>query len=191
MISAARSSGARGDVLELMTHNAKGEVIDAYTSWEWSTLCDEITKLEVDLQPANLIVLPVAKRETPETTPISDQVFASDFATRDQSQMISDGYWWRRWESKISDFAPIRATTGNHGKPDPELAETKDSKKHVRETALPTGKLECETTQGGADVGDVPTAETLGVLARKVLSSSRHADSRGLARAVLRLLARQ
>jgi hypothetical protein len=99
MISAARSSGARGDVLELMTHNAKGEVIDAYTSWEWSTLCDEITKLEVDLQPANLIVLPVAKRETPETTPISDQVFASDFATRDQSQMISDGYQWRRWES--------------------------------------------------------------------------------------------
>jgi hypothetical protein len=38
-------------------------------------------------------------------------------------------------------------------------------------------------------VGDVPTAETLGMLARKVLSSSRHADSRGLARAVLRLLA--
>jgi hypothetical protein len=44
-------------------------------------------------------------------------------------------------------------------------------------------------TQGKADVGDVPTAQTLGTLARKVLSNSRHADSRRLARAVLRLLA--
>ncbi len=39
-------------------------------------------------------------------------------------------------------------------------------------------------------MGDVPTAETLGTLARKVLSSSRHAESRELARAVLRRLAR-
>ncbi len=44
--------------------------------------------------------------------------------------------------------------------------------------------------RGRADVGDVPTAETLGTLARKVLSTSRHQDSRRLARAVLRLLAR-
>ena len=96
---------------------------------------------------------------------------------------------WRRWESKTSDFAPNRATTGNHGKPDPELAETKDEEKHVRENALPTGKIEPEVTQGRADVGDVPTAQTLGTLARKVLSSSRHAQSRELARAVLRLVA--
>jgi hypothetical protein len=97
--------------------------------------------------------------------------------------------WWRRWESKTSDFEPIRATTGNHRKPDPELAETEDGEKHVRETALPTGKNEHVSTQGRADVGDVPTAQTLGTLARKVLSSSRHAESRELARAVLRLLA--
>jgi hypothetical protein len=97
---------------------------------------------------------------------------------------------WRRWESKTSDFAANQATTGNHGQPDPDLAETKDSKKHVRENALPTGKIEAVTTEGRADVGDVPTAQTLGTLARKVLSSSRHADSRRLARVVLRLLAR-
>ena len=54
---------------------------------------------------------------------------------------------------------------------------------------MPTGKIEPEVTQGRADVGDMPTAETLGSLARKVLSSSRHAESRELARAVLRLLA--
>jgi hypothetical protein len=82
-----------------MTHNAKGEVIDAYTSWEWSTLCDEISKLAVDLHPTKLAVLPLAKRETPETAPVSEHVFASDFATRDQSEVISDAYQWRRWES--------------------------------------------------------------------------------------------
>jgi hypothetical protein len=54
---------------------------------------------------------------------------------------------------------------------------------------LPIGKIEAEPTQGRADVGDEPTAQTLGTLARKVLSSSRHAESRELARAVLRLLA--
>ncbi len=82
-----------------MTHNAKGGVIDAYTSWEWSTLCGELTKLEVDLNPTKLIVLPVAKSETRETTAVSHQVFASDFATRDQSEMIPSAYQWRRWES--------------------------------------------------------------------------------------------
>ena len=105
--------------------------------------------------------------------------------------MISIPKWWRRWESKTSDFEPIRATTGNHGKPDPELVESKERERHVRETALPSGKIERGTAQGRADVGDMPTAQALGTLARKVLSSSRHADSRRLARAVLRLLARQ
>ena len=53
---------------------------------------------------------------------------------------------------------------------------------------MPSGKIEDEMAQGRADVGETPTAETLGSLARKVLSSSRHAESRELARAVLRLL---
>jgi len=103
--------------------------------------------------------------------------------------MISNANWWRRWESKTSDFASNRATTGSHRKLNPELAETKDGEKHVRENVLPTGNTEQGMTPGRADVGDAPTAETLGTLARKVLSCSRHAESRELARAVLRLLA--
>jgi hypothetical protein len=54
---------------------------------------------------------------------------------------------------------------------------------------LPSGKIEHNTAQGRADVGETPTAETLGTLARKVLSRARHPESRELARAVLRLLA--
>ena len=100
----------RSKVIELMTHNAKGEVIDAYTSWEWSTLCDEISKLDVDLHASKLAVLPLAKREIPETAPVSEQVFASDFATRDQSEVISDAYQWRRWESNptVGDTLTLR-----------------------------------------------------------------------------------
>jgi hypothetical protein len=55
---------------------------------------------------------------------------------------------------------------------------------------VPTGKVEPEFMLGEADVGEVPTAETLGALTRKVLSNSRQAESRELARAVLQLLAR-
>lgn len=84
----------------------------------------------------------------------------------------------------------LRADSRKHGNLDPELAETEDSEKHVRENALPTGKSERETARGRADLEDMPTAQTLGTSARKVLSSSRHAESRELARAVLRLLAR-
>jgi hypothetical protein len=95
-------------VIELMTHNAKGEVIDAYTSWEWSTLCDEISKLHVDLHSTKLEVLPLAKRETHEIAPVSEQVFASDFATRDQTEMIPSAYQWRRWESNRHWSGPVR-----------------------------------------------------------------------------------
>ena len=112
---------------------------------------------------------------------------------RNYERRINDwrrlGKWWRRWESKTSDFVPNQATTGNHRKLDPELPESKHEEKHFRENALPTGKIERENIQGRADVGDVPTAETLGRLAREVLSNSRHAESRELARAVLQLLA--
>ena len=38
---------------------------------------------------------------------------------------------------------------------------------------------------GQGEMGEVPTAETLGALTRKVLSNSRQAESRELARAVL------
>jgi len=96
---------------------------------------------------------------------------------------------WRRWESKTSDFDANQASTGNHRKHDPELPESKHEEKHFREDALPSGKIEVDTAQGRADVGNAPNAETLGTLARKVLSSSRHAASRELARVVLRLLA--
>jgi integrase len=41
-ISVARSGGARPDVIEQITHNAKGTIIDGYTTFEWQPLCDAV-----------------------------------------------------------------------------------------------------------------------------------------------------
>ncbi|MEM9728175.1 MAG: site-specific integrase, partial [Myxococcota bacterium] len=48
MISAARSGGAQKDVLERITHNARGDIIDIYTTLEWSTLCAAIRAIRLD-----------------------------------------------------------------------------------------------------------------------------------------------
>ncbi|MBW2718290.1 MAG: hypothetical protein JRD94_06960 [Deltaproteobacteria bacterium] len=60
MISAARSSGARGDVLERITHNARGGIIDVYTTWEWPALCEAVSCLKVDpdLLPGRIYDIP-------------------------------------------------------------------------------------------------------------------------------------
>lgn len=42
MISFARRGGARADVLECVTHNAKGSIIDQYTHFDWEPLCDAV-----------------------------------------------------------------------------------------------------------------------------------------------------
>jgi integrase len=47
-ISIARSCGARADVLERVTHNAAGETIDDYTTFEWQSLCEAVSVLRVD-----------------------------------------------------------------------------------------------------------------------------------------------
>lgn len=46
-ISLARRGGARKDVVERITHNAKGDIVDIYTFWDWRPLCEAV--LCVDL----------------------------------------------------------------------------------------------------------------------------------------------
>lgn len=43
-VSVSRSSGAREDAIERITHNAKGTTLDAYTALEWEVLCEAILK---------------------------------------------------------------------------------------------------------------------------------------------------
>ena len=46
MITWARRGGARPDVLEKLTHNAAGRIIDQYTHWDWEPLCQAILCLD-------------------------------------------------------------------------------------------------------------------------------------------------
>jgi hypothetical protein len=45
-ITWARRGGARADVLEVVTHNAAGRMIDQYTHWDWAPLCDAVACLD-------------------------------------------------------------------------------------------------------------------------------------------------
>jgi len=47
-ITLARTDGAPTDILERVTHNAKGAQIDAYTYFGWETLCAAVSALRLD-----------------------------------------------------------------------------------------------------------------------------------------------
>jgi integrase len=48
-ITLARADGARADLLEMITHAPRGDIINIYTSMPWASLCVEVAKLRVDL----------------------------------------------------------------------------------------------------------------------------------------------
>ncbi len=41
-LTLARRGGARKDVIERVTHNASGDIVDQYTHWEWDPLCEAV-----------------------------------------------------------------------------------------------------------------------------------------------------
>ncbi|HVW30435.1 MAG TPA: hypothetical protein VHC69_33995 [Polyangiaceae bacterium] len=46
MITWARRGGAPADVLESVTHNAAGAIIDQYTHWDWEPLCKAVACID-------------------------------------------------------------------------------------------------------------------------------------------------
>jgi integrase len=45
MITLARRGGARKDVLEKVTHNARGDIVDRYTHLDWAPLCEAVAAI--------------------------------------------------------------------------------------------------------------------------------------------------
>ena len=43
-----RRGGANDAVLEKVTHNAKGSIVDRYTHWDWAPLCQAVLCLGVE-----------------------------------------------------------------------------------------------------------------------------------------------
>jgi integrase len=49
-ISLARRDGARKEVLERVTHNAAGDIVDRYTTFDWEPLCEAVLCLRLSLK---------------------------------------------------------------------------------------------------------------------------------------------
>ncbi len=58
MISLARADGASKDILETVTHGARGDVMDSYTTLPWAIVCVEVAKLRVQLTEGKVVGLP-------------------------------------------------------------------------------------------------------------------------------------
>lgn len=74
MITASRRGDRTGRLkapLERVTHNAKGEIIDCYTHWEWEPLCDAV--LAVSYAPKDVV-------NAPQFAAIDEGEFAAEFA---------------------------------------------------------------------------------------------------------------
>jgi hypothetical protein len=48
-ISLARRDGARKELLERVTHNATGDIVDHYTQFDWEPLCEAVACLRITL----------------------------------------------------------------------------------------------------------------------------------------------
>ncbi len=56
-ISLVRADGARKDILETVTHGSRGDIVDAYTTLPWASVCEEVAKLRIALVDRKVIQL--------------------------------------------------------------------------------------------------------------------------------------
>lgn len=49
-ISLTRRDGARKEILERVTHNAAGDIVDSYTTFDWEPLCEAVACLRLLLK---------------------------------------------------------------------------------------------------------------------------------------------
>lgn len=103
-ISLARSGGARPDILKLVTHGSDGQrnMIDLYSTLDWSVLCAEVMKLRITRERGKVIALPLAKAVGDDRPAEGgeDQVLATPLATpHDDPPKIAVGDGFRRRDS--------------------------------------------------------------------------------------------
>ena len=62
LITYARRGGAQKDMLERVTHNASGDILDVYTDADgiWPALCEAVLCLKVQWPRDNVLQLPLA-----------------------------------------------------------------------------------------------------------------------------------
>ncbi|MDX2054007.1 MAG: site-specific integrase [Polyangiaceae bacterium] len=123
MITWARRGGARSDVLERVTHNATGVIIDQYTHFDWAPLCEAVGCLDygeplagVSLPPPALpsrfgraLAAPSAHGDTNEGEP---EVHVASHVASQNTPEKSDENGWRRRESNRRHVSRPRRMPG-------------------------------------------------------------------------------
>src|SRR5437868_3491659 len=56
-ITSCREQGAHRDLLRVVTHTAKGDIVSGYTRATWAALCAEVAKLKVSIPDGKLLEL--------------------------------------------------------------------------------------------------------------------------------------
>ncbi len=54
-ITLALVDGARRDLLEVVTHGPRGDIISVYSTFPWPALCDEVSKLRISLREGQIL----------------------------------------------------------------------------------------------------------------------------------------
>lgn len=74
-VTLARSDGADRDVLKVVTHGASTDVLDLYTSYPWATLCESVSKLNVQRLGATEVHSLEHTRTTEKQNPLETRGF--------------------------------------------------------------------------------------------------------------------
>lgn len=125
MITSARRGGAPADVLERVTHNAAGTIIDQYTHWDWEPLCRAVACIDYGFRsgPANapaeqaasgqaaasegaVLVIEGPAEDAPKATPPTPKaprVHVAFHVAQPRRGQKHELFGWRRRESNSSD----------------------------------------------------------------------------------------
>jgi integrase len=75
-ITLARAAGARLDLLRWVTHGASADIMDAYTTIPWATLCEQVAPIRIALLEGKILNLPLAvglAQELAQAPPTNDR----------------------------------------------------------------------------------------------------------------------
>ena len=61
-ITSCQEQGAHRDLLRVVTHTAKGDIVSGYTRATWTAPCAEVSKLQASVLDERLLDLATAKR---------------------------------------------------------------------------------------------------------------------------------
>lgn len=138
-ISLARSNGAEKDILRRATHKPPREVIEGYTTFEWTVVCREVAKLPVQRRDVGKVI------ELPRAMAMGEGSGRAGFATPLATAIALS-------EGKSRGATRIRTETSERGLDEGGAVEHGDSGTYDAEGSTATDDERCLEEGGGSTV---------------------------------------